>query len=103
MAVTLLNKNYSTNHCTFSYDDWNSDKNSLPNLTTRGKGIFSTLYSCCQGSLAIGTNGTNYILTGNNEWVKYNGNASSGSSGGTGTGELIDIESITDDEIKSLF
>ena len=53
--------------------------------------------------LAIGTNGTNYILTGNNEWVKYNGNASSGSSGGTGTGELIDIESITDEEIKSLF
>lgn len=102
MAVTLLNKNYSTNHCTFSYDDWDTDKTSLPTLTTRGKGILSTIYSCCQGSLAIGTDGINYILTGDNEWIKYT-NASGGSSGGTGSGELIDVEAITDDEIKSLF
>ena len=36
------------------------------------KGILSTIRSCCQGSLAIGTNGTMYILKGDtNEWIPY--------------------------------
>ena len=34
----------------------------------------SVIKNNSQGSLAIGSNGENYILTGNNKWIKYNGN-----------------------------
>ena len=71
MAVSLLDKNYSTNYCEFSYDDWELDKDSLPNLNTPGKGILSTIRSCCQGSFAIGTDGSIKVLTGLNEWIDY--------------------------------
>ena len=50
----------------------NTDKDSIPTMNTAGKGILSTIRSCCQGSLAIGTNGTMYILKGDtNEWIPY--------------------------------
>lgn len=72
MAVSLISKNYSTNYCTFSYDNWESDKESLPNLNTPGKGVLSTIRSCCQGSFAIGTDGTVKTLSGDlNEWIDY--------------------------------
>lgn len=71
MAVSLLDKNYNTNYCEFSYDDWDLDKDSIPTLNSGGKEILSTIRSCCQGSIAIGTNGTMKILTGNNEWIDY--------------------------------
>lgn len=51
--------------------------------------------------MAIGTNGINYILTGDNQWIKYNSSTSSG--GGGGIGEITDIEPISSHEIDSLF
>ena len=71
MAVGLIDKNYNTNYCEFSFDDWNLDKDSIPTLNTAGKGVLSTIRSCCQGSFAIGTNGQIKTLTGNNEWIDY--------------------------------
>lgn len=71
MAVALIDKNYNTNYCEFSYDDWDADKDSIPTLKSAGKGILSTIKSCNQGSMAIGTDGTIKILKGDNEWVDY--------------------------------
>ena len=72
MSVSLLDRNYQTNYCEFSYDDWGKDKDYILTMNTAGKGILSTIRSCCQGSLAIGTNGTMYILKGDtNEWIPY--------------------------------
>lgn len=72
MAVSLLSKDYATNYCKFSYDNWNEDKDSLPTLNTAGKDILSTIRSCCQGSLAFGTDGSKKVLCGNrNEWINY--------------------------------
>lgn len=71
MAVSLLERNYSTNYCEFSYDNWETDKDSIPNLNTPGKGLLYTIKSCSQGSISIGTDGTLKILTGNNEWIDY--------------------------------
>lgn len=71
MAVGLIDKNFNTNYCEFSYDNWDADKNCLPNLDTQGKGNLSTIKSCSQGSIAIGTDGTLKILNGNNEWIDY--------------------------------
>lgn len=82
MSVCLLSRDYQTNYCKFSFDSWSEDGSKLPNMTTRGKEGLSNILSCCQGSQAIGTDGTNFVLTGQNIWVKYNGNSGSGSSGG---------------------
>ena len=72
MAVALLNRNFNTNYCEFSYDNWDNDKDSIPTMNSAGKGVLSTIRSCCQGSLAIGTDGTMKILNGdNNEWIDY--------------------------------
>ena len=83
MSVCLLSKNYNTNYCEFSYDNWVNDGDKLPNLTTRGKDVLNTVGSCCQGSIAKGTDGTTHILTGNNQWVEYNGGSSGSGSGGS--------------------
>ena len=72
MAVALLDRNFNTNYCEFSYDNWDNDKDSIPTMNSAGKGVLSTIRSCCQGSLAIGTDGTMKILNGdNNEWIDY--------------------------------
>ncbi|MBQ6995291.1 MAG: hypothetical protein IJN64_12515 [Lachnospiraceae bacterium] len=71
MSVALLDRNFSTNYCEFSYDEWESDKDSIPTLNTPGKGVLSNIRSCTQGSIAIGTDGTMKILKGSNEWVDY--------------------------------
>lgn len=71
MSVSLLDKNYNTNYCEFSYDNWNVDKDSIPTKDTPGKGVLSTIHSCCQGSIAIGTDGTLKMLNGDNKWVDY--------------------------------
>ena len=81
MAVCLINRDYSTNYCEFSYDNWLNDGESLPNLNTAGKGVLNTVKSCCQGSIAKGTDGTNKILTGGNIWIPYN----LGTGGGGGS------------------
>lgn len=83
MGVCLISRDYSTNHCRFAYDNWENDKKFLPNLNTAGRGVLSPIKSTSMGSLAIGTiSGEDYILTGNNEWVKYTGSFGGGSSGG---------------------
>ena len=71
MAVSLLDRNYQTRYCEFSYDNWNLDKDSIPTLDSAGKDVLSTIRSCCQGSMAIGTDGTMKILTGSNQWIDY--------------------------------
>lgn len=71
MAVSLIEKNYNTNYCVFSYDNWDLDKNDIPTLNSPGKKILSTIKSCSQGSFAIGTDGTIKILNGKNEWIDY--------------------------------
>lgn len=71
MAVGLLEKNYHTNYCEFSYDNWETDKDSIPTLDSAGKGNLSTIRSCCQGSFAIGTDGSIKVLTGDNNWIDY--------------------------------
>lgn len=82
-AVSLINKNYSTNVCVFCYDTWSEDKDKLPTMSSAGKDLLSTIRSCAQGSIAKGTNGENYILTGNNTWILYSSATSSGSDSGT--------------------
>lgn len=72
MAVGLIERNYQTNYCQFSYDDWEEDKDSIPTMDSPGKGILSTIRSCCQGSYAIGTDGTIKTLRGkDNQWIDY--------------------------------
>lgn len=89
MAVSLIEKNYSTNHCKFSYDNWENDKDSLPTMNTRGKGILSTILSCSQGSIAIGTDGSTKILNGDsNKWVNYNTSISGGGGSSDSDGVL---------------
>lgn len=82
-AVSLINKNYHTNVCIFSYDTWSEDKDKLPTMNSAGNDLLSTIRSCAQGSIAKGTNGKDYILTGNNTWISYSSAATSGSTGGT--------------------
>ena len=83
MSVCLLSKDYQTNYCCFSFDSWSEDGSKLPNMTTRGKEGLANVLSCSQGSLAYGTDGTTYVLTGQNIWCPYSSNSNSGSSGGS--------------------
>ena len=71
MACNLLSIDYTTKHAVFSVDS-ESDTNILPKNNVKGKSNLWTINSVAYGSLAIGTNGTNYILSGSNEWVTYN-------------------------------
>ena len=72
MAVALIDRNYETGYCEFSYDDWNTDKDSIPTMNTPGKDVLSTIKSCSQGSMAIGTDGTTKTLRGeDNQWIDY--------------------------------
>lgn len=71
MAVSLIEKNYNTNYCVFSYDNWDLDKIDIPTLNTPGGKNLSTINSCSQGSFAIGTDGSVKILSGKNEWIDY--------------------------------
>ena len=70
MAVVMLEHNYSTGYSEFSYDD-DSDIDKLPRINVAGKDNLATVKGCCQGSIAIGTDGTMKILKGTNEWVDY--------------------------------
>ena len=71
MSCKLLNMNYTTNYAVFSIDS-ESDINILPKNNVKGKSNLWTINGVAHGSLAIGTDGTNYILNGSNEWVTYN-------------------------------
>ena len=98
--VALKAINYGTRYCIFSIDSF-SDLSSLPTQTSPGKGMLSTIKSCSMGSIAQAVDGNTYILTGNsNKWIKYSGNTG---SSGTGGGVDIDIDSISKEQIYSLF
>lgn len=72
MAVDLISKDILTNHCEFSYDDWDTDGDKLPTMNSSGKDKLSTIHCCAQGSLGIGTDGTMMILRGkDNTWIDY--------------------------------
>ena len=88
MGVCLLDRNYQTNFCKFAFDSWDEDKDKLPDMKNKGKEGLSNILSCSMGSIAIGTNGDDYILNGStNQWVKYTGNFGGGSSGGGGSSD----------------
>lgn len=70
MAVTMLEHNYTTGYSEFSYDT-DEDIDKLPRINVAGKDNLATVKGCCQGSIAIGTNGTMKILKGTNEWIDY--------------------------------
>lgn len=72
MAVVLLDSNYNTGYYEFGYDDWGEDGDKLPRIGVAGKDVLSTIKSCSQNSMAIGTDGTMKILKGStNEWIDY--------------------------------
>ena len=106
MSVSLLEKNYNTNYCIFSYDNWEKDKDSMPTMNTRGKGILSTILSCSQGSKAIGTDGTAKILNGErNEWISYSSSNSGDNSGGItggGSGTIDESKIATNDDVSNV-
>lgn len=71
MAVVMLELNYTTGYAEFSYDD-DSDIDKLPRINVAGKDNLATVKGCCQGSIAIGTDGSMKILAGNiNQWIDY--------------------------------
>lgn len=94
MACSLLNIDYNTKHAVFSIDS-ESDIGDLPKINLSGKGMLNTIGSVSQGSKAIGTNGINYILTGNNEWIRYNSTVSES--------DIEDYNIATESDIDSLF
>lgn len=94
----MINKNYLTKVCIFSYDEWNTDKDKLPLINRKGKDSLSTIASCAQGSMAKGTDGKNYILTGENKWILYSEAAGGGSSGGSDHENIINF--VYDDGIE---
>lgn len=69
--VTLVKRGYATGHCEFAIDS-EEDLKKLPRIGKKGQDSLSTLDTCSQGSLAVGTNGKIYILKGDtNEWVEF--------------------------------
>lgn len=84
MAVSLIERIYATNFCKFAIDS-TEDLQMLPTMNSKGKGNLSTISSCSMASIAIGTNGEDYILNGGNTWIRYTGSFG-GSSGGSGSG-----------------
>ena len=88
MGVCLLSRDYQTNFCRFAYDNWENDKQFLPTLNTAGCGVLAPIKSTSMGSLAIGTiSGEDYILTGENQWIKYTGNFGGGGSSSGGSSD----------------
>lgn len=92
MALCLIGRNSETNYSIFAIDS-TSDLSSLP--TTKSKGT-SGLSTCSQGSIARCSDGTKYVLKGDDTWVAYE--ESSGSSGGSS-----EVEAISDTFIDNLF
>ena len=71
MAVVMLEHNYTTGYSEFSYDT-DEDIDKLPRINVVGKDNLATVKGCCQGSIAIGTDGTVKILNGEkNEWIDF--------------------------------
>ena len=94
--VSLLSCNYNTRFSCFHIDS-EDDIAKLPTHSTDGKDEAKTFGLCVYGSKAVCTNGKTYVLSGDNEWVPYQG-----AGGGTG-GDFDNVESITDEMIYDLF
>lgn len=93
MSVCLIGKNSETNYCIFAIDSA-SDLSSLP--TTKNKGS-SGLRTCSQGSIARCSDGTKYVLKGDDTWVSY------AESSGSSTGGSSEVEAISNSFIDNLF
>lgn len=70
MAAQLLDLNYDTHFARFTIDS-ESDLNNLPKIDTAGKDNLNTINNVSQGSMAYCTDGKDYILSGENEWIEY--------------------------------
>ena len=70
MAAQLLDLNYDTRFARFAIDS-KSDLNNLPKIDTAGKDNLNTINNVSQGSMAYCTDGKDYILSGENEWIEY--------------------------------
>lgn len=70
MAAQLLDLNYDTRFARFAIDS-ESDLNNLPKIDTAGKDNLNTINNVSQGSMAYCTDGKDYILSGENEWIEY--------------------------------
>lgn len=76
MACSLISRNYQTGITIFSIDS-SDDLSSLPTLNRNGKYNLNTINCVSQGSLAVGTDGKDYVLSGSNQWILYMQNNSS--------------------------
>lgn len=93
MAINLLAKNSETKYCVFSIDS-DGDIENLPTESENGKSVHEILHACCPGSIARSIDGSKYVLTGENSWVKYVDKSSSSDD---------EVAAIDDTYIDSLF
>ena len=97
--ATEIKRNYITRHCVFAIDG-EEYLDMLPTSTDVGSGDLIKSTTCCAGSRAISVDGKQFILNGEDKWVKYTG----GSGGGGGGGDdPSGAEDITDEDIEHLF
>lgn len=95
--VSILMQNLNNLFYRFSIDS-EDELDLLPRYGIRGKNTVSGVSSCCSGSKASCTNGTEYVLNGErNEWIKLKTSSGGGSGGGT------DFEYTTNDDIDQMF
>lgn len=99
MAAHELARNGATRYAVFSIDG-SGDIASLPTSKKAGSGDLKLSPTCSQGSLAKGTDNTNYILNGKDTWVKYAGSVDNGGGGGSIPSD--DYDRITEEEIDDL-
>jgi len=101
MAACELQRNYTTRFCLFAIDS-ESDLDMLPTAERVGSGDLISSTYCCIGSRARGSDGTQYVLNGSNQWIVYNGGSGGGGGGDYGPGPE-DAEEITDADLEALF
>lgn len=99
MSAVELSRNDKTRYCIF-YVDSSSDTQYLPTGKKGGTGDLYASTPCRPGSIARVKDGTNYILTGDDTWIKYNG--ATGGSGGGSSVDPGDLSIATEDEVQSM-
>ena len=68
MSAYELQRNHRSKHCVFSIDS-KGDLDSLPTSRKNGSGSLITSGTCCQGSVARCTDGSSYVLNGEDKWT----------------------------------
>ena len=68
MSAFELQRNHRTKHCLFSIDS-KMDIEHLPTSKKNGSGPLITSGTCCQGSAARCTDGSSYVLNGEDKWT----------------------------------